>query len=147
MIHPPSWDTLRKTRGELYGLAILSVIVFHYFDGVASTGATAGQALCASATAYNTLVGSMGVEVFVVLSGFGIYHSLSNNPPLGAFYLRRIRRVLLPYLIIGAMFWGFKDLVLMHLPVECFLRDYAFVSFWLEGCAPFGTCRLSCSCT
>lgn len=127
MVRMPTWETLSKTRGELYGLAILSVIVFHHFEGVT------GGPLYAVAKTYNTFIGSIGVDVFVFLSGFGIYHSLSAEPPLGKFYARRLRRVLVPYLVIGLLFWGFKDLVVLHLPIERFLYDYSFVSFWLEG--------------
>lgn len=127
MVRMPTWRTLSKTRGELYGLAILSIIVFHYFEGV-----TDGP-LYTTAKIYNTLIGSIGVDVFVFLSGFCICHSLSMEPPLGRFYARRLRRVLFPYLIIGLLFWGFKDLVVLHLPIERFLCDYSFVSFWLEG--------------
>ena len=82
---PIGWDDIRKFRGELYGLAILSVIVFHYFEGVDKSG---GGTLALTARGWNMLIGSVGVDVFAFLSGFSIWHALSKGQRLSTFYAR-----------------------------------------------------------
>lgn len=42
--------------------------------------------------------GNWGVDVFLLLSGFGICHSMSKSPSDGDFYLKRFVRVGVPYL-------------------------------------------------
>lgn len=96
-------------------------MAFHYFEGIGI------------GDVYNTIIGSIGVDVFVILSGFGIYHSLSRSFDLGRYYQRRAMRVLLPYAIAGLVFWLAKDLCVLGLTLSAFLKDYLFISFITDG--------------
>ena len=69
------WSLLSDLRGELYGLSIISIIIFHYFEGVATAGG--GTGVTTLAKVYNAFIGSVGVDIFVILSGFSIFYSLS----------------------------------------------------------------------
>lgn len=127
-----SWKDLSGIRGQIYGWSILSIILFHFAEGLVSSD-TANNGLRALAVAYNAIVGSIGVDVFVILSGFGIYHSLSRSSDLGRYYHRRAVRVLLPYAIVGTLFWLVKDLLVLGLPLSSFPKDLFFVSFVTNG--------------
>ena len=127
---PVGWDDIREHRIELYGLAIISVIVFHYFEWVDKSGS---DMLALVARWYNILIGSVGVDVFAFLSGFSIWHALSKGQRLSTFYMRRMRRVVMPYLVLGVVFWFVKDVVLLGLPLTSFLIDLSCVSFWSQG--------------
>ena len=118
------WQDLSDVRGQLYGLAIVSIMVFHYVEW-ASGSAFAGV--------YNTIIGSIGVDVFVLLSGYSIYHSLNKSFDLHAYYIRRAKRVLVPYVVAAMVFWAVKDLWLLQLPPSSFIRDLLFVSFVADG--------------
>lgn len=50
-------------------------------------------------------MGNVGVDIFLLLSGFGIYYSLSKErQTLKNFYKSRLRRIVLPYLVITIPF-------------------------------------------
>lgn len=130
------WQDISKYRGELFGLSIISIIVFHYFEGVANAIYT-GRFLKLVAFVYNGIIGSTGVDVFLFLSGFGIYYSLSKKPTIIAFYAKRLRRVAFPYLIVGGIFWTIKDLIIENQSIIEFVYDYSLLSFWGEGTRAF----------
>lgn len=46
-------------------------------------------------------IGNIGVDIFVLLSGVGLYFSAVKKPRLGEFYYKRGVRILLPYLILA----------------------------------------------
>lgn len=77
---------LSQYRDELKGLAILGVVFFHARLGL--TGFWYGlQQICYG-----------GVDVFLFLSGFGLYHSLERSGDVGAYLKRRAMRLLPSYL-------------------------------------------------
>lgn len=94
---------LSQNRTYLMGVAMLMVILFHcgippfkYF-------------------------GYWGVDVFLFLSGFGIYYALKKNESLIRFYYKRFLRILPPALICGVAFHclgcdhGYRELSLFGL--------------------------------
>ena len=129
------WSDISEYRGELFGLAIISIIIFHYFESV-SAASYAGHTLKLLAKLYNGSVGSVGVDIFVILSGFGIYYALSKRPALKDFYRKRLNRVIIPYCILGGLFWVVKDL-LRNQGVWKFFYDYSLLSFWGRGVRTF----------
>ena len=102
------WSDISKYRGELFGIAIISVIILHYL-GTLHSGET-NRILYMFARFYNGAVGSVGVDIFVFLSGYGIFYSLCKKEPLSKFFQKRFQRVLFPYLVLGLFFWTIKDL-------------------------------------
>ena len=80
-------ETLKRYRTELMGIAIIWILFFH-------TGWIIFEPL-------NTIMhkGYIGVDIFLFLSGFGIWHSLKKGN-IFSFYLRRIRKVYPSYLIV-----------------------------------------------
>ena len=110
-------------------------MVFHYFDGASGVPGLLGRV----AYAYNVVVGSVGVDVFAFLSGFSMWHALSRVEGSGAargladFYVRRVRRVLVPYLVAGVLFWAAKDLLLLGLGLRRLASDLLFLTFVAEG--------------
>jgi len=96
------WSLLSRRRTELMGFAIVWIMLFHSYHGkVRFFDGMPGLDWLGKFLTY----GNMGVEIFVVLSGIGLYYSFSKNPHLKDFYLRRFTRVLIPVWIIWAPFW------------------------------------------
>ena len=96
-----SWKALSKFRDELMGLACLWVMLHHNFfvwpesmDGLRRF----------------SLYGNLGVDIFLVLSGVGLYYAWSKQPPLSDFYARRFVRILVPYVLIAVPYWVWRDL-------------------------------------
>lgn len=129
------WSDISKYRGELFGIAIISVIILHYL-GTLHSGET-NRILYMFARFYDGAVGSVGVDIFVFLSGYGIFYSLSKRETLRKFYQKRFQRVLFPYLVLGLFFWTIKDLIILKEPFSEFLYDYSLLSFWGSGVQSF----------
>lgn len=68
-----------KNRTELMCIAICGIIFYH----LAFHGIPIGR----------LNIGYAGVDIFMLLSGFGVAHSLSHNS-LKQFYINRARRIL-----------------------------------------------------
>lgn len=96
-----SWKALSKYRSELMGIACLWVMLHHnYFDWPASQDALRRFAN----------FGNLGVDLFLLLSGVGLYFAWQKKPKLGTFYARRLVRVLVPYVLIAVPYWAWRDL-------------------------------------
>lgn len=124
------WNLFSKFRQELFGLAILSIIIFHYFEGL--HGSNISNLTKIISHGYTALFGTMGVEMFVLLSGMGLTFSLYNNSNIVAFYIRRAIRILPTYVIISFPFWLVTD-VFVSKNFSRFIADFTFVSFFTKG--------------
>ncbi len=86
-------NTISKYRSELMGLAILGVMCGHFMNH----------------TYQNNLLFSIARIIhtpgFLFLSGFGLYYSFVNNSNLGSFYLKRLKRLYFPFLLISTPFF------------------------------------------
>lgn len=83
---------LSRYRGELMGLAMLLVMLFHTYQ--------APIPLQVLSRIRN--FGYLGVDVFIFLSGMGLRISLSKRPALGPYFGRRAIRILPAYwLVVG----------------------------------------------
>lgn len=78
---------IESLRMELMGFAIILIMLFHL--GVLPFG-------------------ECGVDIFLFLSGFSMYHSLSRNDNMLKFYRKRLLRILPAYLIIAIPYFVLK---------------------------------------
>ena len=131
-----SW--ISKYRGEIFGIAIITIMLFHFGDDCKDAFS---QGLIDPAAhpifrfivyTYMKYIGSIGVEVFLFLSGVGLYYSFSKDQRLGNFYRKRVLRILPTYLIIGVLFWGIKDFGLYGYGVGRFFKDFFFVTLFTD---------------
>lgn len=113
-----------KYRSELMGLAIIWVMMLH--------GSELYSAVHIPLVSTIAKRGNLGVDIFLFLSGFGLWFSLEKNSDTGSFYRRRMKRVLLPYLILALPFWIYNTLHL-RAGVGKFLLDYTGISFVAQG--------------
>ena len=98
MIFNYGFSVLSRFRQELMGIAILGVCLLHAFDWAGIGDSVISKAISPFARIAFT-------EGFLFLSGFGLYYSFSKNSDLRQFYLKRVNRVLLPYMIMGLPFF------------------------------------------
>ncbi len=139
---PPNWNDISRYRGELFGLSIASVMLLHAL-GWLRVGHPGGV-FALLTRAYDGAIGSVGVDIFLFLSGFGIFYSLSSSPRAGDFYRKRFRRVVLPYLLVGAVYWFLRDILLLHASWGTFCYDYSTLSFWGSGTKAYWFIALLC---
>ena len=87
--------TLNKSRREIMGIAAIMIVIFHVWLPVIFD-----LPVLPELEAIWKRLGNMGVSIFFLYSGMGLYKSLCHNT-VGVFYYHRIRRIVLPFLVTG----------------------------------------------
>lgn len=84
---------ISKYRGELMGVAMLFIILFHV--SLPRWDAFFGL----------RRMGNVGVDMFLFLSGIGLWFSWVKNPSYMHFYIRRFLRIYPAWLIIASLYY------------------------------------------
>ncbi|MBR2590703.1 MAG: acyltransferase [Clostridia bacterium] len=120
------YSILSKRRNDLFGISIVSIVVYHYCL----------LSKLAVAKIYCALVGSVGVPVFLMLSGMGLFFSMSKNASIGQFYKKRLVRVVIPYAIVATVHFALRCIIKKQ-GIVAFLRGVFFVNFVLKSSSQF----------
>ena len=120
-----SLQSISKCRNLLMGYAILGVLVGHIigFGDVESLGYS------------NTLLwlsGLVHTAGFLFLSGVGVFYSLHKRGSVWDFYKRRVKRFLLPFLLLALPFYILVCYVNGYGLLQ-YLSYISTVEFWLHG--------------
>ena len=84
---------ISRYRGELMGLAMLFVMFFHVW--MPKSNAMYGLVRC----------GNVGVDMFLFLSGIGLWYSWTKDPSPKRFFKKRYLRVYPAWLVIACLFY------------------------------------------
>ena len=123
------WNLFSKYRSQLFGIAIIWIMLFHIIE-LKTTRLPRMFIDC-----YGFLVhGNLGVEIFLLLSGLGLYYSYSKieEDNIILFYKNRIKRLLMSYIIINGSFFFIQDIIFKK-SVVIFLKDISTYSFYSYG--------------
>ena len=123
-----SYNLLSKYRGVLMGLAIISILVFHYVEDCRVYEYNYDILV----SFFDKYVGSSCVDVFLFMSGFGLYYSFKRNNNVATFYKRRLIKILIPYVIVAMPSWFWRDILFKGADVNAYIRDLFFFSFFDE---------------
>ena len=94
---------LSDSRNEIYGLAILWVMMFHGNDWN-NLNYSLGFSWLKPLSGFVNL-GNSGVDMFLLLSGISLYFSFSRRPPLLGFYKKRYQRLFPALWMINGAYW------------------------------------------
>ena len=130
-----NWNVFSKNRDAIYGVAIISIIIFHFFEDVASSNISEGGRFAGEI--YNTFVGSVGVEFFIFLSGVGLYFSMTKDSRVRYFFQKRLKRILPTYLTVAVPYWIAVDIVCKQRGWTVFAADISFVTIFAHGTRTF----------
>lgn len=114
------YRSLSACRGELMGLAMLWVMLFH------ADHLTTDHLLLKVVR----LSGSCGVDVFLLLSAMGLAVSLSRSPALGRYFRRRFARVLPAFWLVAGVY-GLCLVLAGRLPPSILFWDLSTLYFWV----------------
>ncbi len=89
MISTVSFKSMSDYRSALMGLAMLMVVFFHLPFHISN------PFFC-----YLHLNGQIGVDIFVLVSGMGLYYSLRKNHSLQNYYIKRLVRIFPIYVLL-----------------------------------------------
>ena len=120
---------ISKHRTALMGIAAIMILLCH----------SARRISMPSAIAYPLSFLNIGVDIFLFLSGMGIYHSLEKLPKdknrfhkvMRGWYFRRYSRILIPYILIVIPFCGLT----MYVEGESWstiFKYFTTISFWTD---------------
>ena len=118
-----SWNLVSKYRTELMGCSILGIILFHWYENCMIHGKSINFIL------HLFSLGNRFVEVFLILSGMGLYYSFKKQENIKTFYLRRITKLLPTYLILGIPYWIYFDCFLNKMNIGQVFIDISFISY------------------
>lgn len=116
---------ISKYRKELMGISALLILVCH-------TIAYVDMPLIFH---YILSFGNIGVDLFFLLSGVGIYYSLYNNKKnTYRWYAYRFKKLMIPYLIITILFVAIKLYLGLFSSTEIgfIIRYVLTIQFWLS---------------
>lgn len=108
------------SRTRIMGYAMILVVIFHSASDI--TWFTALKSIC-----------DIGVDMFLLVSGIGIWFSLHKHSGIKEYLKGRITRIVPAFLIINTIWFIGFDLVLYYNGVITFLKDVTTLSFWLNG--------------
>lgn len=120
-----NWGLLSKYRDELYGISIIWIILFHGLE-------IKRTALPKFLRFIDPILdhGNCGVEIFLFLSGICLFFSLEGNYDILAFLKKRIKRIILPFLLIDGVYW-FYSCIYLKGDFSQFIQNITFYSFWI----------------
>lgn len=132
-----NWRILSKNRNMLFGVAILLVMLLHSqgYTGISSWPGFKKSSILSCF--YEVMTRStVGVDMFLFLSGIGLYYSFSKNSDVKIFYIKRLKRVLIPYLVIGTVYWILRDLIFSS-DSALFWKDLTWVTYYTKGTSTY----------
>ncbi|WP_338129581.1 acyltransferase [Ligilactobacillus saerimneri] len=79
---------------------------------------------------YDYSLGDVGVEVFLFLSGMGLYFSLTRNSDIKSFYERRFKRILPTFIIVSVTYYYWLNFIYKDTGIWGFIRGEFFIDFF-----------------
>lgn len=111
------------------GLEILLIIFFHFVEDCKVYNVRYGGFI----RYFYEFIRSSGVDVFLVLSGLGLYYSWRKNQNYKLFLEKRFARIMIPYLLVAILAWGWRDLFVDRVGIIQFVKDVSFISLFTQG--------------
>ena len=121
------FTTILKRRSAIYGVLAIWVMLFHIAMRIGVPG---------NPGVVTPLInmGNVAVDVFLLLSGYCVYQSWVKDHNLFRFYLKRVVRILIPYLIFAIPLYLWKNAVeLTPFSIKAFIGDVSTFNFWVHG--------------
>lgn len=141
----PTYEVWSRYRGSLMGFAILTVIAVHFFKDCSAKDVQLPWA----ADMFMVFFGSAGVDIFLFLSGLGLYYSLKRKGTdfqKKSFYFDKIVRVLIPYFLIAGPAHIYNNVFRTNAGWGNAFLDFTFVNFVLKGEVWFWYIGMICIC-
>lgn len=119
-----SLKSISKNRDTIYGFSILLIAFAH------STITLQGKWLLPIQVIKG--IGNIGADIFLMMSGIMQFFSFRADSNVCHFYRKRLRRVLLPSLLVGIPFFLYKDIV-SGKGIGSFFLDLFGISLFTNG--------------
>lgn len=124
-----NWGHLSKYRSIIYGISGILIVLFHYSNAILKSD----SALKPLARLYENFIGSVGVDIFFIMSGISLYYSLQRKFDIKSFYIKRFKRILIPYFVVAIPFWYIIDIAKYNLGFVRMMKDLFFITFFTNA--------------
>lgn len=124
---------ISQYRTQIMGFAILWIVLFH--SAIPAPDNMVLRLIWYCAVDFG---GGLGVNVFVILSGFGLMYSHSKRSccadiyAVRDYFIRRVKRILIPYLLVAGVYFAVKC-IYNGTGIFGFAEDITLVSFLAKG--------------
>lgn len=117
-------ELLSKYRTPLMGFSALLIIICH---------ASSYHVEMPPVVRFLLSFGNVGVDIFLFLSGIGLWYSLNqgNRGRLSKWYKKRFVRIFIPYVLIQIPFWGFS-IIKGNFDLIDSLYEFSTIAFWVR---------------
>lgn len=119
-----SWELLSKYRKELFGISTIMILILY--------GNSMQWAVQMKFVYQIILQGNIGVDIFLFLSGIGLWFSFSKDQNIKEFYRKRVRRLLPSWICIAVPCFFIMDFVVDKHRFGQFIMDVSTLSFWTD---------------
>lgn len=130
---------LSKYRTALMGIAAIWILIFHEWNRIFDAIPVLGEM-----EHFIKRIGFCGVDIFLLLSGMGLTFSIKKSKNIGVFYVKRLKRIVLPFVFMGVIKlifseWTFVDFLKILQDLNFFPKpSMAFYGLFLQ----FAVCIL-----
>ena len=125
--HYFAYEMFSKYRGAIMGIQILLIVFFHFTEDCKEYNVRYSGIVY---WFYN-YVKSSGVDIFLLVSGLGLYYSWKKRAELKSFYQRRFVKILIPYFLVAVPAWIWLDLIEEHNGLVQMFSDLFFLTFFV----------------
>lgn len=126
---PITYEIFSKYRTILMGIATLCILFFHYTDDCRIFNYN----FEGFNYFFNRYVSSTGVDIFLFLSGLGLYYSWKKNSQYKQFISKRLKRIIIPYLLISIPAFFIRDVLIRGEGLQSVLAGVTFYDFLTTG--------------
>lgn len=128
------FSVLSSQRLIVVGIAALLVVLFHSYKMNLNPIAGESVFLKVICTAFGLIkpAGNVGVELFLLCSGLGLFYSFSKNGNVMSFYKKRAIRILPPLLIVSSVYYAFADI-----GAKEYFSSVSLLDFFIKGKTDF----------
>lgn len=121
------FELLTKYRIPLMGFAALWIFLFHGWNLIFTE-----YRLLSLGERFVRRIGFCGVDIFLLLSGIGMVYSWENSKSVCDFYLKRIKRILFPFIVVAVF-----RCCIEHWTFLTFIKNISGINFYTQNILSF----------
>lgn len=125
MKEPIALEGLSKHRTALMGIAITFIMLCHNTVAVP-------QSLHHAWRIFSQIL-QCGVDIFLLLSGLGLFYSFRKRPKVITFWVKRYSKILPPYFIVVLLFGIIWVAWLKRMVLAVYAYRYCLITFYIDG--------------
>lgn len=122
-------SVLSQYRGALMGISIILIIVFHFTEDCHYYS----YHFSGWISFFWRYISSSSVDAFLFFSGLGLYYSMKKRSDVRSFYIRRLKRILIPYCIVAVPSYILLDVCVDKTGWGEAIKDFTFITFFSDG--------------